>query len=367
MFGERAAAGGAVNGFALIPLLAVFAYAALLALSIRHRHRSERQAFALYLVSAGLWSFVSFLLRLDYPFLLNYTLTGSKVLILALIWMTLTYYYFVRIFVQKPIGREIYLGSGFILVFAILAGLGQLPRDAYSADGILYIGNGPALYLYTLFSASIAVSAGTLLVQYRRRVTTSLARTRVSYLLGGLVVVSLATTTNLSDALAKYPIDHVGNLVNAAIISYTILRYRPLDIALVMRRGLTYTILSVAVTATYLLLLFAAQAVFRSWAGYSSVVFAAALALAMAVMFAPLRNIAQERMDKLFFRNTYEYRRMLGSFRSSLNNVLDLDRLAEGMLEPLARAFDARWTSLLLPDTYSGQVCSWRGRFDGEC
>ena len=199
-----------------------------------------------------------------------------------------------------------------------------------------------------------------LLVQYRRRVATPLARTRITYLLGGLAVVSIGGLTNLSDALAKYPLDHVGNLINGAIISYAILRYRLLDIALVIRRGLTYSFLSISVTAAYLLLLFAAQAVFQGWSGYLGVAFAAGLALVMAVLFAPLRNIAQERVDQWLFRSTYEYRRMLASFRGNLNNVLDLERLADAMLEPLVLAFKSRWAALLLPDVDSGD---FRSRF----
>ena len=104
------AVGGHVNIYALIPLLNVFAYAALLGLGLRHRYRRERRAFALYLAAAGFWSFVSFLLHLENPFLQQYTLAGSKVIILAAVWMTLTYYYFLRVFVQKLVSREIYLG-----------------------------------------------------------------------------------------------------------------------------------------------------------------------------------------------------------------------------------------------------------------
>ena len=51
---------------------------------------------------------------------------------------------------------------------------------------------------------------------------------------------------------------------------------------------------------------------------------------------------------------------MLASFRGNLNNVLDLDRLADAMLEPLVRVFNARWAALLLSDVDSGD---FRARF----
>ena len=126
-----------MNIYALIPLLGLFVYAALFSLALRHRHKRERTAFTLYLAAAGFWSFVSFLLHLENSFLLQYTLPGSRILILALIWWMLTYYFFVRTFVQKPVGREIYLGSAFILIVALLG------RAGPGAPGCLRRGRRP--------------------------------------------------------------------------------------------------------------------------------------------------------------------------------------------------------------------------------
>ena len=76
-------------------------------------------------------------MHLENAFLQVHTLAGTRVVTLAAIWMVLTNYYFVRTFVQRPVGREIYLGSVFILLVAVLAALDVWPRDAYSTDGVL--------------------------------------------------------------------------------------------------------------------------------------------------------------------------------------------------------------------------------------
>ena len=342
-----------MNIYALIPLLGVFVYTALFSLALRHRHRRERAAFTLYLAAAGFWSLVSFLLHLENSFLQQYTLPGSRILILTLIWWMLTYYFFVRTFVQKPVGREIYLGSAFLLLVALLAALGLVPRDAYAKGGVLEIDNGAFLYLYAFFGASLAGVSAYLLVQHYKQVSTSQARTRIAYLMIGLVVLFVTTLTNLSDSLAIYPIDHLGNLANSLIISYAILRHQLLDIRVVIQRGLVYTVLSVGITSAYLLVLFGAQALFHS-SGYASLALATVVALAMALVFAPLRNLTQERVDRLLFRDTYEYRRMLVNFRSNVSNALDLERLAYDILDPLTDTLHARWSALLLSDVDSG-------------
>ena len=342
-----------MNIYALIPLLGVFVYAALFSMALRHRHKRERRIFTLYLAAAGIWSFVSFVLHLENSFFLQYTLPGSRVLILMLIWWMLTYYLFIRTFVQKPVGREIYLGSAFILIVALLASLELVPRGAYAENGVLYIDNGAFLYLYAFFGASLAGVSAYLLVQHYKQANTSQARTRITYLMIGLSVLTVTTLTNLSDSLAIYPVDHLGNLANALIISYAILKHQLLDIRVVIQRGLVYTVLSVGITSVYLLVLFGAQALFHS-SGYASLALATVVALAMALIFAPLRNLTQERVDRLLFREMYEYRRMLVNFRNNVSNALDLEQLAYDILDPLTDTLHARWSALLLSDVDSG-------------
>ena len=157
----------------------------------------------------------------------------------------------------------------------------------------------------------------------------------------------------------KYPIDHLGNLANALTISYAILRHQLLDIKVVIRRGLAYSVLTIGVTSGYLLILFGVQSLFHR-TGYSDLALAAAVALVMAALSTPLRNLTQERVDRLLFRDSYEYRRMLSSFRSNVSNAMNLERLAHDILNPLAHTLRAEWAALLLPDVDSGD---FRARF----
>ena len=117
-----------MNIYAAVPLLGLFAYAFLIVLSLRHPRRAERHAFFLYLASAAIWSLTSFLLHLDFSIIQEYVLPGSKVLILAIVWMMVAYYHFLRVFVQRPAWLGVYAGVAFVLLVAVLQGLGLAPR-----------------------------------------------------------------------------------------------------------------------------------------------------------------------------------------------------------------------------------------------
>ena len=342
-----------MNIYALVPLLSVFAYAGLNALARRHNRRRERRAFALYMAAAGIWSAVTFFLFLGIPSLEPYLLSASRVMVVTFAWMVVTYYYFVRTFVNKPVGLGVYGGMAVVLVIALDSGTGFIVRDAFYENGTLDVEYGPGFFAFAAFSLALVLTAAFVLIQHYRVVRTSQERTRVIYLLVGLAILIASSLTNLSPALNKYPLGNLGNLLSAVIISYAILRHRLLEIRFVLRRGVLYSSLSVVVGTVYLLVLFGLQAAFQGRTGFS-LGLAAVLALFMAFLFSPMRNFAQRHIDQLFYSNTHHYRNLLLNFSSRMVGVLDLEHLAREMLQPVVRVTNAQWAALLLPDPVSG-------------
>ncbi|GAJ14405.1 unnamed protein product, partial [marine sediment metagenome] len=93
---------------------------------------------------------------------------------------------------------------------------------------------------------------------------------------------------------------------------------------------------------------------FQGWTGYSSLALAAGFALLIAVLFNPLRNFLQKGIDRIFFRETYDYRQMLLSFSDRISNVLDLSELAQSILDPVVKVLHVQRAALLFPRIESG-------------
>jgi diguanylate cyclase (GGDEF)-like protein/putative nucleotidyltransferase with HDIG domain len=87
----------------------------------------------------------------------------------------------------------------------------------------------------------------------------------------------------------------------------------------------------------------------QNWTSSASLAAILAMAFVMAMLFNPLRALVQKGVDRLFYRETYEYRQLVLSFAQRMSNVIDLDELAEAMLKPIAKAVNATQASLLLP------------------
>jgi len=340
-----------VTIWALIPLITCLTYIALLILTIPSIERRINKIFAFYIGVAAFWSFTSFMLHLNvFP---QQALLWNELLTAALVWTLITYYHFIRAYTNKPAGMGAYLGYGLVLVLAVLCLSGYVVQYAYVIDGVLYHSLGISIYFIGAVCL-IFVSAGLyqLIKKYRSSIDLT-DRNRTMYLMAGWSILILLSYTNLIPAVAGFPLDHVGSLINVLIISYAISRFQLLDIRSVLRKGLVYSSLTVFLTTLYLLLLFILQRFFHEWLGYTSLALAAGLALLVAILFNPLRNFFQKWIDRIFYRETYDYRQMLLSFSDKVSNVLDLGELAQSILDPVVKAMHVKRAALLFPDIES--------------
>jgi diguanylate cyclase (GGDEF)-like protein/putative nucleotidyltransferase with HDIG domain len=142
-------------------------------------------------------------------------------------------------------------------------------------------------------------------------------------------------------------IDHFGHMGNALLISYAVLRFHLLDIKLVVRKGLVYSGITLFITFSCLLLIALWTYLLQSWAPTASLALTTAIVAVMAIIFNPLRNIIEKGANYLFYGKSYDYRETILSFSTKVNNIIDLEQLAEAMLQPLINAVRADQASLL--------------------
>jgi signal transduction histidine kinase len=341
-----------VSSFVLVPLICTIIYGTLTG-TVLARPTKTRIIFAFYLLMAALWSLSSTMAHLGLDH--QQTYFWSKGIAMAGVPMMVFYYHFVRRLANKPADWGVYTGYGIGLAVVGLTATGHILQDAYFADGSLHMDyvNQVTNFLI-LVTSTYMVAAMVLLVRYYRSSIEHVNRNRAIYLLVGISAFAIVGMTKVVPSLFMYPLDYVGGVINAAIITYAILRYQLLDIKFVLQKGLVYSGLTLFLTTFYLLVLFALQQLFQNWSGLTSVVLVAGFVLLGALLFNPLRNYIQKRIDRLFYRETYDYRQMLFNFSNKINNVLDLGELAQSILEPIVKAMHVKRAALLLPEVGNG-------------
>ena len=118
---------------------------------------------------------------------------------------------------------------------------------------------------------------------------------------------------------------------------YAIFRYRLMDVDLIFKRGMAYTIAAGAITAAYFAAVGVASVLFHQnfpSAGPLGLILAIAVT---ALLFNPFKNWVQDYLDKFFYRKRYDYRKTLIEFGRDLNSETDLDKMLTSIVDRLSR------------------------------
>jgi hypothetical protein len=130
--------------------------------------------------------------------------------------------------------------------------------------------------------------------------------------------------------------------------AYAIIKYRLMDVEILFKRGMVYTLATAAVGALYLAILFAGAHYLVG--DEHSTILALLSALVVVLLFTPIKSRIQVGIDRLFYRERYDYRRALLAFSRDLNAHLDLDHLSSRLVERIGDTFEVEKVALLIPD-----------------
>ena len=147
-------------------------------------------------------------------------------------------------------------------------------------------------------------------------------------------------------------------------LAYAIARYRLMDVDILFRRGYAYTLATLCVLAAFYGIVFSlgslVQKNFKD-VGNTGLI---AVMLAAAFLFQPIRNWIQERLDKHFYRDRYDYRRTLVEFARELSSETDLDAMLSSVCERLLKTLSIRHIAVLLAEERPGDKPSFRLKMD---
>jgi signal transduction histidine kinase len=118
-------------------------------------------------------------------------------------------------------------------------------------------------------------------------------------------------------------------------LAYAIVRYRLMDVDIIFRRGYAYTLATLCIVAAFYALIFTLGSMVKQNFKDMGNTVPMTVMLVSAFLFDPIRNWIQERLDKHFYRDRYDYRRTLVEFARELSSETDLDTMISSVGERL--------------------------------
>ncbi|HEY3826578.1 MAG TPA: ATP-binding protein [Bryobacteraceae bacterium] len=133
-------------------------------------------------------------------------------------------------------------------------------------------------------------------------------------------------------------------------IAIAIVRYRLMDVDVIFRRGYAYTLATLLVLACFYAVVFSlgslVQKNFKDLGNTGLIT----VMLVATFLFQPLRNWIQERLDRYFYRDRYDYRRTLIEFARELNSETDLDHMLRSVADRLMQTLSIRHVAFFLAE-----------------
>jgi signal transduction histidine kinase len=286
-------------------------------------------------------------------------------------------------------GRPLYLIPGVLFYFAYtltpvillkftatLTGLEKLPVEPFLwAAGLLFGVFFNAVLVLSFLLASISLfrlmaffiafrvfffvlSGAAIVILFRsyRRAVSREARDQVRWVFYGIVVglgpfaflYQLPQVLGLGAVLGE-DVSSAFFVVLPLALALAILKYKLMDVHLIVNRSLVYSLLTAVTVGVYLLSIEGLRRVFASQAGSGRGWIPIGAAFVAAMLFAPARVRIQALVDRAFFRRGYDYRRTAHGFIADAEKAFTAEDLLDLFADTLARALPVEKCGAFIP------------------
>jgi PAS domain S-box-containing protein len=320
------------------------------------RHRIN-QCFAIFSITVACWSFSNGLVA-AYASTTHGYLWGRLAFASASL-MPLSFLLFVTFFPSPssyvpPVVLRLFTFGGLGAFILSLSPL--VVRETASLRGTLHVIYGPlyplvGLYMVSCFVLSVAV------LTMKLRSSRGLENLQIRYLLLGFFAAGLgATITNLlfpfvfkTSGYSQY--GPFFSILMMAVTAHSIIRYRLLDIRLVIRRGIAYVLAAITTGTVFLTIVWLTSKSFVTGLHEVPLEVQFAFVLLIALAFQPIRQWFQTCLDRYFFRSPYNYQNVVREISRKMRTWLNLQSLLNYICDTLARTVqpEAVWIFIRNP------------------
>jgi signal transduction histidine kinase len=138
-------------------------------------------------------------------------------------------------------------------------------------------------------------------------------------------------------------------------IAYAMLRYRLLDLDIVFNRGVVYTLLSLLVVVVYLLVVSFLGVLFQDSELFDNPLILAIFVVVLVISLDPLKQSLQAVVNRLFLRESFDYRRLLRRYgRALISTPLNTTHILEMLTTYAGEAIVPELAVVFLRDATQG-------------
>lgn len=292
-----------------IPTLIASLYSIILGsfVILKNKRSYPNLAFFVFLLSTFFWQGGTALTLLSKEPAMALLCTRLAFFGIALI--PVTTYHFVASFLKIEHKKIVSIGYLISLLFFF-----PLVWTSYIFDGVYeyswgywYKAGSVHPFFLGYFIFFMLLSFYKLYVQYKKE-DVPIERNRKKYLFFGLMIAYIGSVDYIPTyGITFYPFGWLPFMIFLSMAFYAIVRYRLMDINFVFKKTMAYSLSAGLLTGLFVVLILTATQLFSTFAHVDSFKISVVAALAIALLFNPIRIKIQTLIDKLFYKKTYDY------------------------------------------------------------
>jgi signal transduction histidine kinase len=269
-----------------------------------------------------------------------------------IVYLIPLYVHFFHAYLKIP-GRVWLIRSAYFFAFMLMC---FAPTPLFIAEmqqhSFGYFGKGGPLYvLMGIETACAAVYVLMLIHQAIQRETRSILKNRLRYLFCGFGILGFLIGLNTLPLL-NYSIYPPGNFsfIPLSIFAVGLFRYDLLDMGLLIRKSVIYSLLSITLTLIYALVV---TVINKSASGINitdSLYFPIFFFILVTVIFGPVKTWIQILVDRYFFKGRYDYRQTIKQLSQTISAVLDVRQIAGLLVKTITDSMQVSQCHLYLSD-----------------
>jgi two-component system NtrC family sensor kinase len=197
-----------------------------------------------------------------------------------------------------------------------------------------------------------------------RRAESALERQQLKWLTRGtLLAVTPFTLLYVIPYLADWSVPSLQTkLAGLSLVflpltfSWAIVRYRLMDVDLIFKRGVTYTLATASLVGLYFGIIAVTAEMFHTRFPSLRVWGLLAGIIVTGIVFDPLKRAIQARVDRVFDQKRFDYRETLVEFGRGLNSQTDLRALLDSIVERLPQTLLVTRVAVFLASESDGRT-----------
>ncbi len=207
------------------------------------------------------------------------------------------------------------------------------------------------VYPFYIFFYAFLVLYSLIYYFYCYRISTGVKKVRAKYMILAILFgFGGGATAFLRPFFDLPPLHGFFIPFYASVITYAILKYRLIEISVIIRKGIIYSFLVIFITSLLVLGLFLGYEIFQKVFGVSPWLVALGISVIMVLSFPRLENLIATATDKIFFKARYDYQKALEQASRAIASVIRLDEALSLLFSVLTKTVKTKDPKIFIFD-----------------